>query len=314
VAVKERTGEINATIESGISGVRTAKAFANEETEMRKFRTANEHFKTSKVHYYRAMGLFNAGVEATIGMIQVAVIAFGGLMMLQEQLDLVDLLTFTLYVSTFTSPVRKLAQFMEIYAQGTAGFFRFLELMRTEPEIQDAPDAITLDHVTGSIQYNHVDFHYGDGSEVLNDIHISIRPGETFALVGSSGSGKTTMCHLLPRFYDVTGGCITIDGIDIRKIKQQSLRRQIGIIQQDVFMFAGTVKDNIRYGRPDATDAEVIEAAKLAEIHQEILAMPQGYDTYIGEPGVVLSGGQKQRVSIARVFLKNPPILVLGNH
>ena len=311
VAVKERTGEINATIESGISGVRTAKAFANEDAEMGKFRTANEHFKVAKVHYYRAMGLFNAGVEATIGMIQVAVIAFGGLMMLRGQLDLVDLLTFTLYVSTFTSPVRKLAQFMEIYAQGTAGFSRFLEIMRTEPEIRDAPEAVTLDAVAGDIRYDHVDFHYADGAEVLRDVSITIRPGETFALVGPSGSGKTTLCHLLPRFYDVTGGSVSIDGIDVRSIRQKSLRRQIGIIQQDVFLFAGTIRENIRYGRPDATDEEVAEAAKRAEIHQEILAMPQGYDTYVGERGVVLSGGQKQRVSIARVFLKNPPILVL---
>ena len=311
VAVKERTGEINATIESGISGIRTAKAFANEDAEMDKFRTANEHFKVAKVHYYRAMGLFNAGVEATIGMIQVAVIAFGGLMMLRGQLDLVDLLTFTLYVSTFTSPVRKLAQFMEIYAQGTAGFSRFLEIMRTEPEIQDAPEAVTLDAVEGHIRYDHVDFRYGDGTEVLRDVSLSIRPGETFALVGPSGSGKTTLCHLLPRFYDVTGGSVSIDGLDVRSIRQKSLRRQIGIIQQDVFLFAGTIKENIRYGRPDATDEEVAEAAKRAEIHQEILAMPQGYDTYVGERGVVLSGGQKQRVSIARVFLKDPPILVL---
>ena len=311
VEVKRRTGEINAAIESGISGVRTAKAFANEQAEMQKFDVANENFKTTKVGYYKAMGLFNAGVEATIGMIQVAVIAFGGMMMLRGQLDLVDLLTFTLYVSTFTSPVRKLAQFMEIWAQGTAGFTRFLELMRTEPEIQDAPDAIALTEVEGNIRYDHVTFRYGSGNEVLQDVSITIRPGETFALVGSSGGGKTTLCHLLPRFYDVTGGSVSIDGMDVRSLTQKSLRQKIGIIQQDVFMFAGTVRENIRYGRPDATDEEVIEAAKRAEIHEEILAMPQGYDTYIGERGVVLSGGQKQRVSIARVFLKNPPILIL---
>ena len=309
--VKKKTGEINAAIESGISGIRTSKAFANERTEEDKFAVANENFKTSKVGYYKAMGLFNAGIEATIGIMQVSVIAFGGLQMMSGELDIVDLMTFTLYVSTFTMPVRKLANFMGIYTQGTAGFSRFLELMRTEPEIKDAPDAVELDHVEGRIRYDHVNFHYDDGTEVLSDINVEIRPGETFALVGSSGGGKTTMCHLLPRFYDVTGGAVMIDGVDVRKISQESLRKHIGIIQQDVFMFAGTVMENIRYGRPDATDLEVAEAAKAAEIHDEIMKMPDGYHTFIGERGVVLSGGQKQRISIARVFLKNPPILIL---
>lgn len=309
--VKKKTGEINAAIESGISGIRTSKAFANEQAEEDKFAVANENFKTSKVGYYKAMGLFMGGIEATIGLMQVAVIAAGGLLMMQENLTIVDLLTFTLYVSTFTTPVRKLAQFMEIYTQGTAGFSRFLELMRTEPEIQDAPDAVRLEHVEGHIRYDHVDFHYGDGTEVLKDINVEIQPGQTFALVGSSGGGKTTMCHLLPRFYDVTGGTVSIDGMDVRKITQESLRQNIGIIQQDVFMFAGTIMENIRYGRPDATDLEVAAAAKMAEIHDEIMNMPDGYHTFVGERGVVLSGGQKQRISIARVFLKNPPILIL---
>ncbi len=310
-AVKIKTGEINAAIESGISGIRTSKAFANEEAENDKFRVANENFKASKTSYYKAMGLFQAGIEATVGVMQAAVIAVGGLLMMRGELSLVDLLTFTLYVSTFTSPVRKLAQFMEIYTQGTAGFSRFLELMRTKPEIMDAEDAKDLTDVKGLISYEHVDFTYQDGTEVLQDINLTIRPGETFALVGSSGGGKTTLCHLLPRFYDVTAGAVTIDGIDVRKVTQQSLHRAIGIIQQDVFMFAGTVMDNIRYGRPDATEEEVYEAARRAEIHEEILQMPRGYDSYIGERGVVLSGGQKQRISIARVFLKNPPILIL---
>ena len=310
-AVKIKTGEINAAIESGISGIRTSKAFANEEAENDKFRVANENFKASKTSYYKAMGLFQAGIEATVGVMQAAVIAVGGLLMMRGELSLVDLLTFTLYVSTFTSPVRKLAQFMEIYTQGTAGFSRFLELMRTKPEIMDAEDAKDLTDVKGLISYEHVDFTYQDGTEVLQDINLTIRPGETFALVGSSGGGKTTLCHLLPRFYDVTAGAVTIDGVDVRKVTQQSLHRAIGIIQQDVFMFAGTVMDNIRYGRPDATEEEVYEAARRAEIHEEILQMPRGYDSYIGERGVVLSGGQKQRISIARVFLKNPPILIL---
>ena len=310
-AVKQRTGEINAAIESGISGIRTSKAFANEEAEKDKFRAANESFKASKVGYYKAMGLFMAGIEATVGVMQAAVIAVGGLLMMRGELTLVDLLTFTLYVSTFTGPVRKLAQFMEIYTQGTAGFSRFLELMRTEPEITDAPDAVELRDVRGEIRYDHVDFSYQDGTEVLRDINVEIRPGETFALVGSSGGGKTTMCHLLPRFYDVTKGAVTVDGLDVRRVTQRSLHRNIGIIQQDVFMFAGTVMDNIRYGRPDASEEEIIEAAKRAEIHEEIMRMPRGYESYIGERGVVLSGGQKQRISIARVFLKNPPILIL---
>ncbi len=309
--VKKKTGEINAAIESGISGIRTSKAFANEKAEEDKFAEANENFKKSRVDYYKAMGKFMGSMEATIGIMQVAVIAVGGGMLMKGSLDLVDLLTFTLYVSIFTSPVRKLAQFMEIYTQGTAGFSRFLEIMRTEPEIMDAPDAVDLRDIKGRITYENVDFHYNDGTEVLKNINVTVEPGTTLALVGSSGGGKTTMCHLLPRFYDVSGGAVKIDGIDVRKISQESLRRNIGIIQQDVFMFAGTVMENIRYGRPDATDKEVINAAIKAEIHEEIMAMPDGYHTFVGERGVVLSGGQKQRISIARVFLKEPPILIL---
>ena len=309
--VKKKTGEINAAIESGISGIRTSKAFANERVEEEKFAKANENFKKSKVGYYKAMGRFMGGMEAAIGLMQVAVITVGGGMLMNGTLDLVDLLTFTLYVATFTSPVRKLTQFMEIYTQGTAGFSRFLEIMRTEPEIKDAPDAVDLEHVTGRISYENVNFHYKDGTDVLKDVNVTVEPGKTLALVGSSGSGKTTMCHLLPRFYDVSEGAVKIDGIDVRRISQESLRRNIGIIQQDVFMFAGTIMENIRYGRPDATDKEVINAAIKAEIHDEIMSMPDGYHTFVGERGVVLSGGQKQRISIARVFLKQPPILIL---
>ena len=310
--VKKKTGEINAAIESGISGIRTSKAFANEQVEEDKFAAANESFKQSKVSYYKAMGKFMGGMEAAIGLMQVAVIAVGGGMMMNGSLNLVDLLTFTLYVSAFTSPVRKLTQFMEIYTQGTAGFSRFLEIMRTEPEIKDAPDAADLENVRGRITYDHVSFHYNDGTDILKDVSVTVEPGTTLALVGSSGGGKTTMCHLLPRFYDASEGAVRIDGTDVRKITQESLRKHIGIIQQDVFMFAGTIMENIRYGRPDATDKEVINAAIRAEIHDEIMAMPDGYHTFVGERGVVLSGGQKQRISIARVFLKEPPILILG--
>ncbi|MDO5455786.1 MAG: ABC transporter ATP-binding protein [Eubacteriales bacterium] len=311
--VKKRTGEINAAIESGISGIRTSKAFANETAEDEKFQKANEAFKKSRVGFYRAMGLFNAGVEASVGLMQVAVVTMGGYLIMKGNMDYVDLITFTLYVSTFTAPIRKLMQFMEIYTSGMAGFDRFLELMRTKPEIEDAPDAKELDiqAVRGEVVFDHVSFHYQDGTQVLDDVTLTIRPGEKFALVGPSGGGKTTMCHLIPRFYDVSRGRILVDGHDVRSLTQESLRRSIGIIQQDVFLFAGTVMDNIRYGRPDATDEEVVRAAVLSKIHEDIMQMPDGYETFVGERGIVLSGGQKQRVSIARVFLKNPPILIL---
>ena len=311
--VKKKTGEINAAIESGISGIRTSKAFANETAEDEKFQKANEAFKNSRVGFYRAMGLFNAGVEAAVGLMQVAVVTMGGYLIMKGNMDYVDLITFTLYVSTFTAPIRKLMQFMEIYTSGMAGFDRFLELMRTKPEIEDAPDARELDiqKVRGEVFFDHVSFHYQDGTQVLDDVTLTIQPGEKFALVGPSGGGKTTMCHLIPRFYDVSWGRILVDGSDVRSLTQESLRRSIGIIQQDVFLFAGTVMDNIRYGRPDATDEEVVRAAVLSKIHEDIMQMPDGYETFVGERGIVLSGGQKQRVSIARVFLKNPPILIL---
>ena len=309
--VKKRTGEINAAIESGISGIRTSKAFANEEAEDEKFAVANEAFKESRVSFYKAMGIFNAGIEAAISLMQVAVIAVGGVLIMRGELGYVDLITFTLYVSTFTTPIRKLTQFMEIYTQGMSGFDRFVELMRTQPEIQDSPDARILTDVRGDIRFEDVSFSYNDGTRVLDHVDLHVAPGETVALVGESGGGKTTMCHLIPRFYDVTDGRITVDGQDIRALTQESLRKNIGIIQQDVFLFAGTVRENIRYGRPDATDAEVVEAAVRARIHDDIMEMPDGYDTFVGERGIVLSGGQKQRVSIARVFLKDPPILIL---
>ncbi len=311
VEVKRKTAEITAAIESSISGVRTAKAFANEDRELGKFDEANTVFKGAKVEYYRSMGLFMSGMEFTTGAMQVLVITVGGLLIMQGQMDYVDLITFTLYVSTFISPLRKLVMFAEQYMQGTAGFERFLEIMRTEPEIRDAPDAVALQNVQGRIDLNDVSFHYDNGVPVLSHIDLHIQPGQTLAVVGSSGGGKTTMCQLIPRFYDVTGGSVCVDGLDVRKLTQQSLRRNIGILQQDVFMFAGTIRENIRYGRLDATDEEIVEAAKRAEIHEEIMAMPDGYDSYIGERGVMLSGGQKQRISIARVFLKNPKVLIL---
>lgn len=310
--VKRKTAEINSSIESGISGIRTAKAFANEKTEDSKFAEANERYKSAKKEYYNAMGGFMSGMEFTTSIMQVLVIAAGGLFIMRGDMDYIDLMTFSLYVSTFTTPVRKLAQFSEVFMQGTAGFSRFLELMRTEPEIKDAPDAGELGTVKGKVEYKNVGFRYGqDKPWVLRDINFKIAPGEKLAVVGPSGGGKTTLCQLLERFYDVTEGAVLVDGHDVRSVTQESLRRSIGIIQQDVFIFAGTIRDNIRYGKPDATDAEIIAAAVRAEIHQDIMAMPDGYDTFVGERGVMLSGGQKQRLSIARVFLKNPPILVM---
>ena len=312
IEVKRQTAEINASIESGISGIRTAKAFANEKTEDDKFTAANERYKNSKKSYYNAMGGFMSGMEFTTSVMQVLVIAAGGFLIMRGELDYIDLMTFTLYVSTFVTPVRKLAQFSEVYMQGTAGFSRFLELMRTEPTIKDAPDARELKDVKGAVEYRGVGFRYGEDKPwVLRGIDLKVAPGEKLAVVGPSGGGKTTLCQLLERFYDVTEGAVLVDGQDVRSVTQESLRRSIGIIQQDVFIFAGTIRDNIRYGRPDATDAEIIAAAVRAEIHQDIMAMPDGYDTFVGERGVMLSGGQKQRLSIARVFLKNPPILVM---
>ena len=309
--VKRKTADINSAIESSISGIRTAKAFANEHVEQEKFEGANALFRGAKGEFYRSMGLFMSGMEFTTGIMQVVVVAFGGWLIMRGEMDYINLVTFSLYVSTFVTPVRKLTQFAEMYMQGAAGFERFLEIMRTEPEIADRPDAKELGAVEGRIEYRDVSFAYANGVPVLSHIDLKIEPGETLALVGPSGGGKTTLCQLLPRLYDVTGGAVLVDGRDVRSLTQASLRRSIGMLQQDVFLFAGTIRDNIRYGRGDATDEEIAEAARRAEIHDEIMALPDGYDSYIGERGVMLSGGQKQRISIARIFLKNPRILIL---
>lgn len=311
IEVKKKTADIYAAIESSISGIRTAKAFANEEQELDKFDEANALFKASKVEYYKTMGLFQSGMDFTCCIAQVLVITVGGLLIMQGKMDYIDLVTFTLYVSTFISPIRRLTQFSEQYMNGSAGFTRFLELMRTEPSVKDRPGAGELSAVEGRVDYENVSFDYGNAVPVLRDIDLHIAPGQCLAVVGPSGGGKTTLCQLLPRFYDVREGSVKVDGVDVRDVKQSSLRRNIGMIQQDVFMFAGTIRENIRYGRPDATDEEIVEAAVRAQIHNEIMELPDGYDTYIGERGVMLSGGQKQRISIARVFLKNPKILVL---
>ena len=309
--LKAKTGEINATIESGISGMRTAKAFQNEETEKRKFNAMNVQFVQAKQTYYKTMATFMGGMEFSTSIMPVLVIGAGGYFIMRGTVDYADLVAFTLYVTTFTTPVKKLVNFVEQFMQGSAGFTRFLELMRLDPEIQDAPNAEDLGPVKGNVTFDHVNFRYNDQSQVLRDVSLKIHAGEKFAFVGPSGGGKTTICQLIPRFYDVTEGAVRVDGKDVRQVTQASLRRQVGIVQQEVFLFADSVMENIRYGRPEATDEEVIQAAQLAEIHEDVMAMPNGYDTYVGERGVMLSGGQKQRISIARVFLKNPPIVIL---
>ena len=309
--VKRTIASINADFESGLSGMKTAKAFANEGMELDKFDHANHSFRNSKYRFHSAMGLFNAVLEFFLCILSAAVIAVGGALIMKGELTIIDLVAFNLYVATFINPIRRLAATSETLASGTAGLHRFVELMRTEPALKDSPDAEELGEVRGAIDIDHVSFEYRQDQAVLHDVTLHITPGETVALVGSSGGGKTTLSQLIPRFYDVTSGAIRIDGHDVRQVTQQSLRRQIGVVQQDVFLFAGSVADNIRYGRPDATDEEVAEAARRAEIYEDICRMSEGFETNVGERGTMLSGGQKQRVSIARIFLKNPPVLIL---
>ena len=311
VGVKQKTGHINTEIESSLSGIRTAKAFANEDVEIRRFDAANEIYKTSKREFHKAMGRFNSTMELFLTVLNVVVIAVGGFMIMQDKMDYRDLVTFSLYIATFVSPMRKLSTLSEMFANGFAGLNRFVEIMRTEPTIQDAVDAKALENVKGSITVDHVSFTYDGTLPVLHDVSLDVTPGETLAIVGPSGGGKSTLCQLIPRFYDVTDGSISIDGTDVRAISQHSLHKTIGIVQQDVFLFADTILENIRYGRLDATDEEVIEAAKRAEIYTDIQAMPNGFQTYVGERGTLLSGGQKQRVAIARIFLMDPAILIL---
>ena len=311
VGVKQKVANINAEIESSLTGIRTAKAFANEAVEQARFNAANDQFKTSKREFHKAMALFNSSMEFFLTILNVVVITLGGYMILKGKMDYRDLITFSLYIATFVNPMRKLANFSELFANGFAGLNRFVEIMRTEPTVQDAPDAAALEHVKGKISVQDVSFAYEGDLAVLHHVNLQVQPGETIAIVGPSGGGKSTLCQLIPRFYDVTEGCICIDGQDVRHVTQKSIHEHIGIVQQDVFLFADTIFENIRYGKPDATEAQVIEAAKKAEIYEDILAMPAGFQTYVGERGTLLSGGQKQRIAIARIFLKNPPILIL---
>ena len=309
--VKKKTGHINTEIESGLSGIRTAKAFANESVETARFDRANDQFKGSKREFHKAMGRFHSAMEFLLCSLNVVVIGVGGFCIMKGTMDYKDLITFTLYITSFVNPMRKLANFSEMFANGFAGLNRFVHLMGTEPTLQDKADAPDLENVKGAISVKDVTFAYDGDLDVLRNVSLDIEPGETVAIVGPSGGGKTTLCQLIPRFYDVSDGSISIDGQDVRDVTQASIHQNIGIVQQDVFLFADTVFENIRYGKPDATEEEVVEAAKKAEIYEDILAMPEGFNTYVGERGMLLSGGQKQRIAIARIFLKIPPILIL---
>lgn len=310
-ANRVKIADINAQIEDNLSGIRVVKSFANEDIENEKFRVGNDGFLAAKKNSYHYMGSFQAGVGVFTTMIQVSVILVGTLLIAHGRVDMTDLVTFLLYIGVFTDPIRTLVDFTEQFQNGYTGFERFQEIMNIRPDIEDAPDATPIGMVKGEIEFDNVSFQYKDNQEnVLNHINLKVPAGAYMALVGSSGAGKTTLCSLIPRFYDVTGGRIMIDGKDIRSVTLKSLRDQIGMVQQDVYLFAGTIFENIQYGKPGATREEVIEAAKNANAHEFIMAFPDGYDTDIGQRGIKLSGGQKQRLSIARVFLKNPPILI----
>lgn len=308
---REKIAEINSQIEDSLSGIRVVKSFANEREEMKKFKRGNDNFVAAKKVSYKYMGIYNSGLGAMSTLITVVVLVVGVCMMLDGAVTLTDLITFLLYINNFTDPVKKLVTFTEQFQNGYSGFERFLEILSIAPDIKDKPEAVSVGQMKGEIEFKDVSFQYEEQNEkVLNHINLKVDEGDYMALVGPSGVGKTTMCSLIPRFYEVSSGAITIDGIDIRDMKLDDLRSNVGIVQQDVYLFAGTVLDNIRYGRMDATDEEVVRAAKNANAHEFIMGLPHGYHTDIGQRGVKLSGGQKQRLSIARVFLKNPPILI----
>ena len=308
---RRKIAGVNASLQDSLAGIRVVKSFANEDVERKKFSGSNLQFLDSKERNYKRMGIFHAGNNFFQGMLFLTVLVSGGYFIANGQIDAVDLATYALYINIFINPIEVLVEFTEMFQKGFSGFKRFLEVMDTEPEIVDAPDARPLRDVKGVIDYNDVSFSYERHETVLSHIQIHIDAGRTVALVGPSGGGKTTLCSLLPRFYDVTGGAVLVDGQDVRGLTLKSLRSAIGIVQQDVYLFSGTIRENIAYGKPDATDEEIVEAAKRANIHEFVMGLEDGYDTYVGERGARLSGGQKQRISIARVFLKDPPILIL---
>lgn len=309
---RRKIGDVNASLQDTLSGIRVVQSFANEDIERAKFKKSNEAFLVSKRDNYHCMGSFMSSNLFFQGMMYLVTLVYGGYLIAQGEMQTSDLAMYALYIGIFISPIQILVELVEMMQKGLSGFRRFLDVMETESEIRNADNAAELTDVKGHVRYDHVSFHYSDDeTPVLSDISIDIPAGKSIALVGPSGSGKTTICSLLPRFYDVTGGSITVDGKDIRGLTLKSLRNQIGMVQQDVYLFDGTIKDNIAYGKPGASDEEIIKAAKCASIHDFIMELPDGYDTYVGERGTRLSGGQKQRISIARVFLKNPPILIL---
>ncbi|RHR29460.1 ABC transporter ATP-binding protein [Clostridium sp. AF19-22AC] len=308
---REKIADINSQIEDSLSGIRVVKSFANENVEMKKFKVGNDNFVAAKKTSYKYMGIYNSGLGAMSTLITVIVLLSGVGMMLTKSIAVTDLITFLLYINNFTEPVKKLVTFTEQFQNGYSGFERFLEVLSIAPDIADEPDAVSLDEVKGEIEFKGVSFYYeNEADRVLDNLNLKVAAGDYIALVGPSGVGKTTLCSLIPRFYEVKEGGIYLDGTDIRHIKLEELRNHIGIVQQDVYLFAGSIMDNIRYGRPDATDEEVVRAAKNANAHEFIISFPEGYDTDIGQRGVKLSGGQKQRLSIARVFLKNPEVLI----
>ena len=309
--VKETTAEINANLESSISGIRVTKGFVNEELENKNFDAMNKKYSHAKRIRFKYMAFFHSNIEFCNNLLSLLVLAAGGYFIMKGKMTLPDLVAANLFIASFTAPIRKLTNFVEQFSTGMAGFSRFLEIMQTEPEEPDSPDAVEILASRGNISFEHVNFSYANNIQVLSDINFTVKSGEKFALVGSSGGGKSTICNLIPRFYEISEGQILLDGINIKKIKRNSLRNQIGIVQQDVFLFAGSVRENIAYAKPNATEQEIILAAKRAEIHDDIMNMPDGYETIVGERGIKLSGGQKQRISIARCFLKNPPILIL---
>jgi ATP-binding cassette subfamily B protein len=308
---RERIGDINAQVEDNLSGIRVVKSFANEDTEKKKFAYENNRFLESRKNIYKNEAFLYEGVNTITQLITVTVIVFGGASIVHASLDLADLITFLLYIGSLIEPIQQLTHMTQQFQEGITGFERFMEILEIEPDIQDSPTAIEMQHVRGDVEFRNVGFRYKEThSYVLKNISLDVKAGDFIALVGSSGVGKTTLCSLVPRFYEVTEGQVLLDGVDIKDIRLDSLRKNVGVVQQDVYLFAGTILENIRYGKPGASKEEIVEAAKKANAHDFIQALPDGYDTDIGQRGVKLSGGQKQRVSIARVFLKNPPVLI----